>query len=123
MPNAQPQAEAPSHEDAVVTYLKLTKGALQSYVCAEINCKPKFLMSITAKQHARLHGDILVRILRKYNKDVPLTGGYSFKIQAKVFRELKAELVEQRDMWLEHISEMEREEPKVRVVLFPSQKA
>jgi hypothetical protein len=114
------QAEAADHDAAVVTVLKLTKGARQSYVCAELGGKPKFLMSVTAIQHERLHGDVLVRILRKYNPDVPLAGGHTFKIEPKIFAELRAELLEQKAAWLEHIASMEREKPKVKVLLFPS---
>lgn len=101
--------------------LKVTKGMLQSYVSMMVNDKPKLLVSISQKQHARLHGDILVRILRNYvakAEDVPAKGGCTLTIRTELtFDALKAQMRNRRDEWLEHIADLEKENPKTPVVL------
>ena len=101
--------------------LKVTKGKEKSYVSMMVDNKPKLLMGISETQHPRLHGDILVRILRNYvakPQDVPTTKGGAITIRTVLsYDQLKAELLERRQEWLDHIATLEKKNPRRPVVL------
>jgi hypothetical protein len=101
--------------------LKVTKGHKQSYVSMMVDNKPKLLVAISERQHARLHGDILVRIVRNYvakPQDVPTTGGFTVTIRTKLdFDQLKTAMVDRRTEWLDHIAKLEKKKPDQPVVL------